>query len=195
MAEASALFAKSVSGSDAIRLLPANGKSPGHYGRWNVGKQWAPCSGSAYPRSAKFLPRPCQGPVGIKPTAKKNSRPPGGRAYSERLPPGGRLPFPAGCFIHPDSRHSSRYSLGTPPVLTYRSLFVTCSRCGLPLPNLWATSSKVTLYLPGGRSPSLLKVGKKATLKQTLRLCGAVCRRHSRGRWGGLFRGCTGPSG
>ena len=140
-------------------------------------------------------PSSCQGPVGIKPTAKKNSRPPGGRAYSERLPPGGRRPFPAGCFIHPESRRSSRYGLGTPPVLPYRSLFVTCSRCGLPLPNLWATSSKVTLYLPGGRSPSLLKVGKKATLKQTLRLCGAVCRRHSRGRWGGLFRGCTGPSG
>ena len=59
------------------------------------------CLYSVGPAPAKLLPSSCQSPVGIKPTAKKNNRPPGGRAYSERLPPGGRLPFPAGCFIHP----------------------------------------------------------------------------------------------
>ena len=59
--------------------------------------------------------------VGIKPTAKKAAA-----LWAEEfwrgvfrpcLPPGGRLPFPAGCFIHPvNLRSLSRYSLSTPEV-------------------------------------------------------------------------------
>ena len=44
-----------------------------------AGAAGRPILGSASLRSANLLPRPCQGPVGIKPTAKKNNRPPGGR--------------------------------------------------------------------------------------------------------------------